>query len=73
MVNIPPGFQTVTPYLFCDDPLRLVAFLDAAFGGEETGRTERDGLIANLQYRQGTVTMMLSQASERYPARHHAR
>lgn len=69
MTKLPPGYQTVTPYIFCDAPLQLVAFLDAAFGGEEIGRTEQEGRIANLQYRLGTVTMMLSQADQRYPAR----
>ncbi|MBT8115406.1 MAG: VOC family protein [Arenicella sp.] len=69
MPIIPEGFQTITPYFFCDQPLEFAAFLQQAFDGEETGRTQRgDGTIANMMVRIGTVTVMISQANERYPA-----
>ena len=69
MPIIPEGFQTVTPYIFSDQPNEFADFLVAAFGGEEVLRTEMpDGRVANLQIRIGTVTLMISQADERFPA-----
>lgn len=69
MPIIPKGFQTITPYFFCDEPLAFAAFLQQAFDGKETGRTVREnGIIANMMVRVGTVTVMISQASDRYPA-----
>ena len=65
---VPPGFSTVTPYLFVADAERFIAFLVRAFGGEEVLRTTRpDGRIANAQVRVGTATLMVSEASREYP------
>ena len=64
---IPPGFGTVTPYVFSEDPERLIAFLTEGFGGTETVRTMRGGDVANCQIAIGTTTVMISQASERFP------
>ncbi len=69
MPIIPPGFQTVSPYIFCDDAASLAAFLAQAFGARERGRTEVAGRIANLQLQIGTVTLMLAESDERYAAR----
>lgn len=63
----PPGFGTVVPYIFAHDAERLVSFLVQAFGGEETCRTMRGDMIANCQVVIGTTTLMLSEASERFP------
>ena len=69
MPIIPDGFQTITPYFFCDEPLAFATFLEQAFDGVETGRTQReDGTIANMMVRVGTVTLMISQADKNYPA-----
>jgi PhnB protein len=66
---IPPGFNTVTPYLFADDAERLVEFLVRGLGGTETLRTMRpDGRVANAQVRLGTSTVMVSESSPRYGA-----
>lgn len=66
---VPPGFATVTPYLFVDGAERLVDFLVGAFGGSEVLRSRRpDGRIANAQVRIGDSTVMISEASARYPA-----
>jgi PhnB protein len=66
---IPPGFATVTPYFFVENAERFVAFLVAAFDGEETLRSLRgDGRIANAQVVLGTSTVMVSEASAQYPA-----
>lgn len=64
---IPPGFGTVTPYIFAQDAERLVRFLVDGLGGEETCRTMRGETIANCQVAIGTTTLMVSEASERFP------
>lgn len=63
----PPGFGTVTPYIFADDAERLVSFLTQGLGGEETCRTMRNNKIANCQVAIGTTTLMVSEASELFP------
>ena len=66
---VPPGFNTVTPYLFANDAEELVAFLISGLGGTEQLRSLRpDGRIANAQVRIGTSILMVSEASPRYPA-----
>lgn len=66
---IPPGFNTVTPYYFVKDAESFVAFLVHGLGGEESCRTMRgDGLIQNVQVKLGTSTVMVSEATARYPA-----
>lgn len=66
---IPPGFNTVTPYFFVAGAERFVAFLVDGLGGVETIRSLRpDGRIANAQVRIGSSTVMVSEASEPYPA-----
>ena len=64
---IPPGFGTVTPYIFADDAERLVKYLVQGLGGEETCRTMRGDTIANCQVAIGTTTLMVSEASGRFP------
>ena len=65
---VPPGFGTVTPYLFAEGAERLVSFLADGLGGTETTRTMReDGRIANVQVAIGTTTLMVSEASGRFP------
>lgn len=66
---IPKGFQTIAPYIFSDQPHRYGAFLSKAFNAIEIGRTVHEGVIVNLQMKIGTVTMMISQADDRYQAR----
>ena len=64
---IPPGFNTVTPYFFVADAEAFVRFLVHGLSGIETCRTLRpNGLIANVQVRLGTSTVMISEATERY-------
>ena len=65
---VPPGFGTVAPYVFADDAERLVSFLVEGLGGREVCRTMRDGVIANCQVAIGTTTLMISEASARFPA-----
>lgn len=66
---IPPGFNTVTPYMFASGADRLIGFLVEGLGGEELHRSLRpDDNIANAQVRIGTSTIMVSEATQRFPA-----
>lgn len=68
-MNIPAGFGVVTPYIFVDDAPAYLEFLGAAFGGEVIGRSVMpDGRIANAQIRFSGTTLMVSEASPRFPA-----
>ncbi len=61
---IPEGFNTVAPYFVVDDAEALIKFLQTAFGGVETGRTVREGRIANVQIKIGDSTVMIGETSE---------
>jgi PhnB protein len=66
---VPEGFATVTPYIFASGADQYVRFLAAAFDAHEIGRsTTPDGRIANCQMRFDTATIMVSEASEQFPA-----
>ena len=68
-MNVPPGFGVVTPYLFVDDAVTYIAFLEAAFGAEELDRSIRpDGCVANAQLSFSGTMIMLSEASGDFPA-----
>ncbi|HEX8527474.1 VOC family protein [Allosphingosinicella sp.] len=65
---VPPGFATVTPYIFAEDAAAFVGFLVDGLGGTESCTTLRpDGKIANAQVAFGTATVMVSEATERFP------
>jgi PhnB protein len=65
---MPPGFHTVTPYFFVAQAEAFVRFLVEGLGGEETCRSLRpDGAIGNVQVRLGSASVMVSEATERYP------
>src|SRR5512147_2153976 len=64
---LPPGFNTVTPYFFATDAESFARFPVQGLGVTETSRTMRpNGLIQNVQFRLGTSTVMISEATERY-------
>jgi PhnB protein len=68
-MQLPPGFATVTPYFFAERADAFVEFLVNGLDGTEVLRHKReDGRIANAQVVLGTATVMVSEASERYPA-----
>ena len=68
-MHVPHGFAVVTPYVFVEGADAYVRFLEAAFGGQEIGRsTAPDGRIANCQVRFDTATIMISEASEQFPS-----
>lgn len=66
---IPPGFNTVTPYIFIKHAAQFVDFLVCGLDGYEVHRSLRkDGCIANAQIVIGTSTIMVSESSKDYPA-----
>ena len=66
---IPPGFNTVSPYFFVKDAESFIKFLVEGLAGIETCRTMRpDGSVQNVQVQLGTSGVMVSEATEKYPA-----
>jgi PhnB protein len=66
---IPEGFGAVTPYFFVERPHAFIDFLIHGLGGTLVLEHKRpDGGIANAQIRLGTSTVMVSEATPRYPA-----
>ena len=69
-VPLPEGYHSVNPYIVVDDAERLVDFLVEVFGAAEQGRSLRpDGRIDHGDVRIGDSLVMLSEASQQYPAR----
>lgn len=68
-MHVPEGFGVVTPYIFADGAEEYVRFLKAAFGAVEIGRsTAPNGRIANCQLRFSETSIMVSEASDQFPA-----
>ena len=66
-MHIPPGFNTVAPYIFVNDASACVDFLVNGLGGTEILRHLDGSRIANAQVRIGTSTIMVSDASQSFP------
>jgi len=65
---IPPGFTTVTPYLFAKKADGLIEFLVNAFEAKELQRTLRpDYSVANALLKIGDSMIMITEAREDYP------
>lgn len=67
-MHVPPGFNTVTPYVFVEGAARFMDFLVQGLGGVEVLRHMNADRIANGQVRLGTSTIMVSEASVAFPA-----
>ncbi len=67
-MHIPPGFNTVTPYVFVEGAARFMAFLVEGLGGVEILRQMNGDRIANGQVRLGTSTVMVSEACTAFPS-----
>jgi len=66
---IPEGFHTVTPYLVVKDAAQLIDFVKAAFDAAEVERMlDASGRISHAEVRVGDSIIMLSQATEKFPA-----
>jgi PhnB protein len=70
-VPLPEGYHSVNPYIVVDGAERLIEFLQAVFGGVEQGRrsVRPDGRVDHADVRIGDSLVMVSEASDRYPAR----
>jgi uncharacterized glyoxalase superfamily protein PhnB len=69
-VPLPEGYHSVNPYIVVERAEGLIQFLVEVFGGEEIERELRsDGRIEHGEVRIGDSIVMLSEATERYPAR----
>lgn len=63
----PNGFHTVTPYLFVDEPQRLIDFLKNTFCATEINRSlMENGEIANVILKIGDTCFMISKAREQF-------
>ena len=67
-MRIPPGFNTITPYLFADRADQLLEFLVRGLDGKELLRHMNGDRIANAQVVVGASTLMVSEASPAFPA-----
>lgn len=70
LVNpIPPGFHTVTPFLIVQNATGLLDFINKAFNGETTSiMKDPDGKVMHATARIGNSTVMVSDASDRFPS-----
>ncbi len=56
----PRGLRSITPYLFPEDPDKLIDFLKRAFGGEQTFRGVRpDGKVMHAEVKIGDSSVMM--------------
>lgn len=68
--RVPQGFQTVTPYLCCDDAMRAIEFYKRAFGASEImSLTEPNGRVGHAEIRIGDAIIMLADESPEGDAR----
>ena len=69
-VPLPFGYHSVNPYIVVDDAIAFIAFLVEAFDGREQGRElSSEGAIEHADVLVGDSLVMISEASDRYPAR----
>jgi PhnB protein len=69
-MRIPPGFNTIAPYLFVEKAAPYLEFLVVGLGGTEVLRHVAGERIANAQVRIGDSTIMVSEATDEQPATH---
>jgi PhnB protein len=67
-MHIPPGFNTLTPYLFVKRAADFLVFLIQGLGGIEILRHMNGERVANAQVRIGNSTVRVSEASDAFPA-----
>ncbi len=66
---IPDGFHTITPYLMIKDAPAFIDFVKKAFNAKEISRTNApDGSIMHGELKIGDSMMMITGASEKFPA-----
>ena len=67
-MTTPPGFATVTPYIFADDAPSFCNFLVEGLGAKELSRHFDGDRIANAQFRLGNCIIMVSEAGRGFEA-----
>ncbi len=66
---IPGGFHTITPYLMVKDASGFIDFLKKAFDAKQVSRSDtKDGSIMHAEVKIGDSIIMLSEASDKFPA-----
>ena len=66
---IPEGYNTVIPYLIVNGASGLIDFAKQAFDAKEAGRMAGpDGKIGHAEIKIGDSLIMLSDATDQYPA-----
>src|SRR5882757_71568 len=70
-IPLPPGYHSVNPYFVVAGVERFIEFLVAVFDGVEVGTREltEDGAIDHADVMIGDSLVMMSEASDKYPAR----
>jgi uncharacterized glyoxalase superfamily protein PhnB len=62
----------ITPYLYCEDVSKAMAFLAKAFGFKPFGpRSRRDGRIIHAAMKSGSSVVMMGRPSNAYRNPHH--
>jgi len=67
-MKLPNGFSTVNSYISVNNPNVYIDFLIKGLGGKELGRTIHNNRMANARIKIGESIVMISEASERFPA-----
>jgi len=68
----PRDYNSVSPYFIVDEPQRLIDLLKEVFNAKEKRRYERpDGSIMHVEVQIDDSIIMLSGASEQFPANTH--
>tara|TARA_R110002073_G_scaffold139232_2_gene289245 strand:+ start:22093 stop:22506 length:414 start_codon:yes stop_codon:yes gene_type:complete len=64
----PDGFGTVNGYLFVENPIELIQFLETAFYAKEINRSinPKSGEISNVILKIGSSCFMISQAQGKF-------
>ena len=66
---IPEGMHTVTPYLIVDGANELIQFIEQSFDGKTTSIMKtQDGKVMHAGVQIGDSQVMVSDATEQYPA-----
>lgn len=66
---IPDGFHTLTPFMVAENANNLISFLERAFDAKIVGINKLpDGKVMHAELQIGDSRLMMSDASERYPA-----
>jgi PhnB protein len=66
---IPVGYHTLTPFIMAKQADKLIDFIKSAFGGTViTLHKTPDGNVMHAEIRIGDSRLMLSEATDKYPA-----